>query len=93
MFVNPDQFNPDRFLDASGNVVKPKEFIAFGIGRRVCLGEAVAKMELFLFLTTLIKQFDFVLPDDEPQPSLEGTLGVTFSPQPYKVCMVERISV
>ena len=93
VFVNPEQFNPDRFLDASGNVVKPKEFIAFGIGRRVCLGEAVAKMELFLFLTTIIKQFDFVLPDGEPQPSLEGTLGVTFSPQPYKVCMVERISV
>ena len=92
VFVNPEQFNPDRFLDAAGNVVKPKELIPFGIGRRVCLGEAVAKMELFLFLTTIIKQFDFVLPDDEPQPSLEGTLGITFSPKPYKVCMVERLS-
>ena len=90
VFVNPEQFNPDRFLDAAGEVVEPKEFIPFGIGRRVCLGEALAKMELFLFLTTIIKQFDFVLPDDEPQPSLEGTLGITFSPQPYKVSMVER---
>ena len=90
VFVNPEQFNPDRFLDAAGEVVKPKEFIPFGIGRRVCLGEALAKMELFLFLTTILKQFDFVLPDDEPQPSLEGILGITFSPQPYKVSMVER---
>ena len=92
VFVNPEQFNPDRFLDAAGNIVKPKEFIAFGIGRRVCLGEAVAKMELFLFLTSIIKQFDFVLPIDEPEPSLEGILGITYSPQPYKVRMVERIS-
>ena len=38
-------------------------FIPFGIGRRLCLGEAVAKMELFLFLTAMIKQFDFELPD------------------------------
>ena len=92
VFVNPEQFNPDRFLDAAGNVVKPKEFIAFGIGRRVCLGEVVAKMELFLFLTTIIKLFDFVVPDGESQPSLEGTLGITYSPQPFKVRLVERMS-
>ena len=90
VFVNPEQFNPSRFLDPSGNVVKPKEFIPFGIGRRVCLGEAVAKMELFLFLTTIIKKFDFVVPDNEPLPNLDGILGITYSPQPYKVRMVER---
>ena len=90
LFNSPEQFNPDRFLDADGNIVKPKEFIPFGIGRRVCLGEALAKMELFLFLTTMIRMFDFRVPDDGPPPSLEGVLGVTFSPKPYKVQMIPR---
>ena len=41
-------------------------------GRRVCLGETVAKKELFLLFTHLLHQFTFVLPDDAPPlPSIE----------------------
>ena len=42
IFENPEQFNPERFIDANGKVFRPKEFIPFGIGRRICLGESVA---------------------------------------------------
>ena len=92
IFENPSQFNPGRFIDADGNVFQPKQFIPFGIGRRICLGEAVAKMELFLFLTSMIKQFDFVLPDGESEPDLEGVLGLTNAPKPFKVRAIQRIS-
>ncbi|XP_014664619.1 PREDICTED: vitamin D 25-hydroxylase-like [Priapulus caudatus] len=39
---NPDELNPDRFLDGSGNViVKPGSFMAFLLGRRNCIGESL----------------------------------------------------
>lgn len=92
VFVNPEEFNPARFIDSDGNIVRPKEFIPFGIGRRVCLGEAVAKMELFLFLTTMIKYFDFILPGDAAELDFQGFLGATNAPKPYKVRAVSRTS-
>lgn len=89
-FGNPEEFNPARFIDSDGNIVRPKEFIPFGIGRRVCLGEAVAKMELFLFLTTMIKYFNFILPEGAAELDFEGVLGVTNAPKPYKIRAVSR---
>ena len=93
IFKNPLQFNPERFIDDDGNVFRPKEYIPFGIGRRNCLGEAVAKMELFLFMTAIIKQFDFVLPDDQSEPDLEGDLGIIHAPKPFKVRAIQRGSI
>ena len=78
LFENPKEFNPGRFLDSAGDLVKPKELIPFVLGRHVCLCEALAEKQLFLFSTTIIKQFDFIFADDDPQPSLEGTLGIYF---------------
>ena len=93
IFKNPLQFNPERFIDDDGNVFRPKELIPFGIGRRICLGEAVAKMELFLFLTAMIKQFDFVLPDGQSVPDMEGVLGINHAPKPFKVRAIQRSSI
>lgn len=89
IFENPELFNPERYLNTDREVVKPKELIPFGIGRRVCLGEAVARMELFLFLATMIKTFDFSS-EDEVKLDMKGILGVTYSPKPFKVRAVER---
>ena len=92
IFENPTQFNPDRFLDEDGKIIRPKELIPFGMGRRVCLGEAVAKMEMFLFLTTMLKTFDIVLPEDNCELDFKGILGATYSPKPFKFRAVRRTS-
>ncbi|XP_072015045.1 cytochrome P450 2J4-like [Amphiura filiformis] len=54
LWKDPFQFNPARFLDPSGNVVHRPELIPFSTGRRICLGENLAKMEIFLFFTHMI---------------------------------------
>lgn len=90
IFEDLERFNPDRFLDESGNVLKPKEFLPFGIGRRVCLGEAVARMELFLFLTALLKEFDLLPADKDAVPEMDGVLGINYHPHPYKMRAVLR---
>ena len=51
------EFRPERFLDNKGDVVKDAHFIPFSVGKRQCLGETLAKTELFLFFTALVQQF------------------------------------
>ncbi|XP_078697832.1 cytochrome P450 2D9-like [Branchiostoma floridae x Branchiostoma belcheri] len=88
---DPDRFDPGRFLDAEGNVInKPESFMPFLGGRRVCLGEQLARMELFLFFSTLLQSFTFKTPDGAPPPPTDGVLGTTLAPHPFKLCAIPR---
>ena len=45
----PEKFDPSRFLDEDGKFTGiPPSFKPFGTGRRVCIGEALAKSELLV---------------------------------------------
>ncbi|XP_030584265.1 cytochrome P450 2J6-like [Archocentrus centrarchus] len=87
MWETPDSFNPQHFLDQDGKFRRREAFIPFSMGKRSCLGEQLARMELFLFFTSLLQRFSFSAPVGE-QPSLEFKLGVTRSPKPYLLCAV-----
>ncbi|XP_013401205.1 cytochrome P450 2C15 [Lingula anatina] len=83
---NPNEFDPARFLDDSGKLGKiPDCLTPFSLGRRVCLGESLAKMELFLFFSSLLQQFSFKIPAGEEKPSLKTTWTLVRSPAPFKV--------
>lgn len=84
-------FRPERFLDDEGKIRNPEEFIPFGLGRRACLGEAMAKMELFLFFSSLFQRFKFMPVNPASPPSMEPNFGIITSPQPYEVRILERI--
>ena len=56
----------------------------------MCLGESLAKLELFLFLANVLHVFSIDFPADEPQPSLEPAGGLIQYPHPYKAIFVPR---
>ncbi|KAL3854063.1 hypothetical protein ACJMK2_013344 [Sinanodonta woodiana] len=88
---DPDAFRPERFLGEDGHLDKEKtnSFLPFGLGRRRCLGEYLARTELLIFFTTLIQRCNFIRPDGETY-TMDGVLGLTYNPKPYKVSVVER---
>uniref|UniRef100_H9GFQ5 Uncharacterized protein n=1 Tax=Anolis carolinensis TaxID=28377 RepID=H9GFQ5_ANOCA len=90
----PFEFNPNHFLDKDGNFVARKEFLGFGTGKRPrsCLGESVARMELFIFLTRLVRVFRFQLPPGVKEFTEEPAKELSTPPRPYKVCAVPRNS-
>ncbi|NWW56341.1 CP2DH protein, partial [Ifrita kowaldi] len=90
MWEKPHEFYPEHFLDANGRFVKPEAFMPFSAGRRACLGEQLARMELFLFFTTLLQKFTFVLPEDQPRPREDGYFALTNSPRPYMLRALPR---
>ena len=79
-------FNPYRHIDKHGELVANQgNFFPFGAGRRVCAGEPLARVELFLFLSWMLQKFTFVAEEDGFPPELKGIFGVTTQfPASYK---------
>ena len=89
---DPGDFQPERWLDEDGTFTpgKNESFLPFSAGKRVCFGEALAKMELFLILSRVFQRFEFFPADGEELPSTEGVVYLTHEPKEYKVVAKKR---
>lgn len=81
VFPEPDKFIPQRFLHEDGSINREmtSQLVAFGAGRRRCIGSEIAKVELFLYFSTLMQTFRFSCPEGETV-SLQGTSGLVSKP-------------
>ncbi|KAB7501848.1 hypothetical protein Anas_13179, partial [Armadillidium nasatum] len=78
-FDSPQEFQPERFINSDGKFETPKEGL-LPFGRRQCIGESLARMELFIFMTTMLQELHFSTP---PNKSLDlTTTDIPFLRQP-----------
>ena len=89
IFPEPEKFKPERFLSEDGiTVLKSDSLIPFSVGRRACPGEAFTRGQLFLFITSLVQNFNIVGEPGKPKPTLAAKpYRSTLGPQDYHVVM------
>ncbi|CAH0716014.1 unnamed protein product, partial [Brenthis ino] len=86
----PSKFNPGRFIDSNGTFNISAPWHPFGIGRRKCPGQPLAKAALFIILVGIlqkyrIESYNGVLPSDEP------IIGLLSEPRPFDARFIKRV--
>nr|XP_056705311.1 cytochrome P450 2C29-like [Euleptes europaea] len=85
----PFQFNPNHFLDKDGHFFAREAYLPFSAGPRVCLGERIARTELFIFFTNIMRSFKIQLPEGVKHANTDPIYGgLVLLPRPYKICAV-----
>ncbi|SPJ71997.1 related to O-methylsterigmatocystin oxidoreductase [Fusarium torulosum] len=93
VYSEPMAFKPERFLSDDGNQPKldPQTY-AFGFGRRVCPGRALAENALFLNIAQSLAVFNISKDEKEPELQLKFTSGVVSHPEPFKAITKPRFA-
>lgn len=89
MFPEPYSFKPERFL-TDGKITLPDHYFPFGLAKHRCMGDVLAKCNIFIFTTTMLQKFSFLPAPEEPSPSLDHVDGATPSAAPFKALLVPR---
>ncbi|XP_053404200.1 steroid 17-alpha-hydroxylase/17,20 lyase-like isoform X2 [Mercenaria mercenaria] len=87
-----DRFIPERYLDENGKLgPKPKNWLPFSAGKRVCLGEFVAKPLLHLIFACLMQRYKWRMISGKCPDLTEvgGINGLGYNS--YKVIVEKRI--
>lgn len=95
---DPWEFRPERFLNEEGKLLEAghylrRHLLPFGAGRRICLAKQMAKNRLFLFITSLIQNFQMEPEKEDELPEYDVRkflfIGVVMS-SPYKARFIRR---
>ena len=88
-FPDPFEFKPERFLDLkSQQILKKDYFVPFGIGKRICMGESLAKNEIFIFFVRILRRLKIELTEKKPNPN-NFVSGLTRIPKAFEIKVSE----
>lgn len=88
-FPEPDRFNPERFSDENKATINPSNYVPFGTGPRMCIGNRFALMEIKVMLYYLLKEFRLT-----PGPNTEipmQLLSTSFGLQVKNACNLKLV--
>ncbi|CAH1107250.1 unnamed protein product [Psylliodes chrysocephalus] len=87
---DPEVFRPERFLDSNGNLMYHDRFIPFGLGKRRCLGDALAKSCIFTFFAEIIRNYKITEYPGANKPTGIPIPGITLTPEKYRAKFTEN---
>ncbi|KAK6019535.1 unspecific monooxygenase, partial [Ostertagia ostertagi] len=90
IYPRPELIIPERHLK-NGQFIKDDRINGFSLGKRACLGENLARMEVFMFFTSLMQKFRFE-PEGLYPPELKLLTSTFRAPLPYKIRVIDRCS-
>ena len=99
VWPDADHFNPETNFPIAVSSDEEREafarrmqnFIPFSVWKRLCLGETLARQELFIFFVGLMQRFRVAASPEHPLPAeYLGTHGITRAPMKFKVFFIGR---
>uniref|UniRef100_A0A8C3HDX8 Steroid 21-hydroxylase n=1 Tax=Chrysemys picta bellii TaxID=8478 RepID=A0A8C3HDX8_CHRPI len=81
----PLEFRPERFLEADDPRLAQRNLLPFSCGARACLGETLARAEIFVFLGHVLREFRLEPPAPGALPALRGVYGTVMRCPPFRV--------
>lgn len=73
-FANPEVFDAERFSPGRIDDIPAYSYIPFGGGPRICIGNAMATMEIMLLAATVLQKYRLVLDQGPPEAEMEIVL-------------------
>ncbi|XP_047544234.1 probable cytochrome P450 305a1 [Vanessa atalanta] len=89
LWVEPTKFEPMRFIDANGSLKTSAVSLPFGLGRRRCPGEPLAKPFLLTSLVAILQKYKIVS-SNGVLPSGEPHIGLLAEPRPFTARFIKR---
>nr|ASX93985.1 cytochrome P450 CYP306A1 [Zygaena filipendulae] len=81
VWEDPESFRPSRFLDADGSLLKPRQFIPFQTGKRMCPGDELSRMLTSSLVVQILRRRRIRLASEPPSTvAMQGSVGVTLTP-------------
>ncbi|XP_052746796.1 uncharacterized protein LOC112048657 [Bicyclus anynana] len=88
MWIESDKFMPERFIDEAGQLKTTTNVYPFGIGRRRCFGEPLAKAFMFIMFAGIVQKYKLVC--SGPTPSAVPIIGILAEPVYFTARYVKR---
>ncbi|KAG1880926.1 cytochrome P450 [Suillus subluteus] len=83
VYPNPDQFDPERWLNSEGKIREDLKFPSYGFGRRICPGRHIADRSIFINVALLLWSFKITQDPQNPIDEMGFVDGVIAHPNPF----------
>ncbi|KAF7374545.1 O-methylsterigmatocystin oxidoreductase [Mycena sanguinolenta] len=95
IYPEPERFNPDRFFTADGELNDDDTVLAFGFGRRICVGRHNADATLWVTFVSVLATFNIAKATDDTENVIEidpdsYSDGSISHPQPFACSIIPR---